>query len=247
MSASPSPVSACEKSAARWFIAGLRAAAGLPAIVLAATFVGIGSICADYGMSLAWTLTATMLLWAGPAHIVLVGGLGAGAPWFALAITVGLTSVRLLPMVVALTPFLRSGGARLPALLFASHFVAISIWVEGMRLLPGVPARGRLPFYHGLAGGLLAVATLMTAVGYIIAGVIPPLFGAGLLFLTPIFFLVSLLGPARTTADYLPVLAGFFGLLAAAPFAGGLELLFAGVGGGTLAFFAGRALERRRA
>jgi len=143
-------------SQAAWYRRGLRASAALPAVILAATFIGIGSVCADYGMPLAWALLATLLIWAGPAHLILVGGLGSGASWVALALTVGLSSVRLLPMVVSLLPYLRLKDRHPLIAALCAHMVAISIWVEGLRLLPQVDAEGRVPFFLGLGTGLLA-------------------------------------------------------------------------------------------
>jgi predicted branched-subunit amino acid permease len=223
-------------SQAGWYRRGLRASLGLPAVILAATFIGIGSVCADYGMPLAWALLATILIWAGPAHLILVGGLGTGASWLAVGITVGLSSVRLLPMVVSLLPLLRLKGRHPLAAILCAHLVAISSWVEGLRLLPQVDGEGRVPFFLGFGSGLLTAATIFTVVGYGLAGIIPHAFAAGLLFLTPIFFLLSLFTTSRQLSDQLAIAVGFFGLLLAAMAGDGLELLYAGLGGGTLAY-----------
>lgn len=232
---------------AGWYLAGLRAALGLPAIILAATFIGIGSVCAGFGMPLLWALMATVLIWAGPAHLILVGGLGSGASWFAVALAVGLSSVRLLPMVMSLMPYLKAGSRRTPVLIACAHLVAISIWVEGLRLLPRVAPEGRIPFFFGLGTGYLCSASSATAVGYFLSGIIPFAFAAGLLFLTPIFFLLSLLTTARMLSDRLAIGAGFFGLLGASMLGDGLELLWAGLGGGTLAYGLSRLAGGRTA
>ncbi|MDP2803934.1 MAG: AzlC family ABC transporter permease [Phreatobacter sp.] len=224
---------------------GLRAAVALPAVILAATFIGIGSVCADYGMPLAWAVLATVLIWAGPAHLILVGGLGSGASWLAIALTVGLSSVRLLPMVVSLLPYLRLQNRHPVMAIVCAHLVAISIWVESLRLLPQIDGEGRVPFFLGLGTGLLASATTATVVGYGLAGIIPHAFAAGLLFLTPIFFLLSLFATARVLSDQLAIGFGFFGLLLGALAGDGLELLYAGLGGGTLAYGLAR-LKRAR-
>ncbi|MBL8571623.1 MAG: AzlC family ABC transporter permease [Phreatobacter sp.] len=233
-------------SQAAWYRRGLRASAALPAVILAATFIGIGSVCADYGMPLVWALLATLLIWAGPAHLILVGGLGSGASWVAIALTVGLSSVRLLPMVVSLLPYLRLKDRNPLVAALCAHMVAISIWVEGLRLLPQVDAEGRVPFFLGLGTGLLASAAGSTVIGYGLAGIIPNAFAAGLLFLTPIFFLLSLFTTARMLSDRLAIGIGFFGLLLASLAGDGLELLYAGLGGGTLAYALGR-IRRARA
>jgi predicted branched-subunit amino acid permease len=228
-------------SQAAWYRRGLRASVGLPAVILAATFIGIGSVCADYGMPLLWALLATLLIWAGPAHLILVGGLGTGGSWVAVALTVCLSSVRLLPMVVSLLPHLRLKGRHPLLALLCAHMVAISIWVEGLRLLPQIDAEGRVPFFLGLGTGLLVSALVNTGIGYSLAGIIPNAFAAGLLFLTPIFFLLSLFTTARMFSDRLAIGIGFFGLPVASLAGDGLELLYAGLGGGTLAYALGRA------
>ena len=232
-------------SQAGWYRRGLRQAVGLPAVILAATFIGIGSVCADYGMPLLWALLATVLIWAGPAHLILVGGLGSGASWVAVGLAVGLSSVRLLPMVVSLLPYLRLQNRHPVTAILCAHMVAISIWVEGLRLLPKIDGEGRVPFFFGLGTGLLASATLSTAIGYGLAGIIPHAFAAGLLFLTPIFFLLSLFTTSRILSDQLAIAIGFIGLPVAALAGDGLELLYAGLGGGTLAYGLAR-LKRAR-
>lgn len=230
-----------------YYLQGLRASVGLPAAILTATFIGIGSVCADYGMPLLWAVLATVLIWAGPAHLILVGGLGTGGAWLAVGITVCLSSARLLPMVVSLLPYLRLRGRHPLVAVLCAHFVAISIWVEGLRLLPHIDGEGRVSFFLGLGTGLLVAATSATVVGYGLAGVIPQSFGAALLFLTPIFFLLSLFTTARTLPDKLAIGFGFFGLLIASLAGDGLELLYAGLGGGTLAYLLSRLKRAREA
>ena len=113
-------------TASAWYRRGLVASIGLPAVILAATFIGIGSDCADYDMPLPWAFLGTLLIWAGPAHLILVGGLGTGGSWLAIGLSVCLSSVRLLPMVVSLLPYLRLKGRPLPVALACAHLVAIS-------------------------------------------------------------------------------------------------------------------------
>jgi predicted branched-subunit amino acid permease len=85
------------------FLSGLRAGlTSIFALVLIGTYVGPGALAHDVGFSLAWTLAATLLLWAGPAQVILTAALGSGAGLVETGVAVGLSSVRLLPMVVAL-------------------------------------------------------------------------------------------------------------------------------------------------
>ena len=185
-------------------------------------------------------MLACGLIWAGPAQLILVSGLGLGASPVAVALAVTLSSVRLLPMVVSIMPLLRAGNPRRPVLYLCAHMVAISMWVEGLRLLPGLAAERRVPFYLGLGTALILTSMVAAFVGHQLATSMPVHFAAGLLFLTPVFFLLSLMRNAKDRIDRFSIVAGFFGLLAASPFGGGFELFFAGVGGGTLAYLVER-------
>ena len=77
---------------------------------------------------------STLLVWAGPAQVILISTLGGGAQLIEVAIAVGLSGVRLLPMVVALMPLLRGPNTKAHQLLLPAHFTAVSMWVESMRL-----------------------------------------------------------------------------------------------------------------
>jgi hypothetical protein len=83
---------------------------------------------------------------------------------------------------------------------------------------------------------LLLSAVLATAVGFYLAGSLPRLYAAALLFLTPLSFTLSLVRNSRAVVDKLALVFG----LALAPILAALEvdldLLWSGVGGGTLAY-----------
>ena len=58
--------------------------------------------------SLAWALDATLLVWAGPAQIILISTLGSGATIVQAAIAVTVSAIRLFPMVVSVLPMMRT-------------------------------------------------------------------------------------------------------------------------------------------
>lgn len=82
--------------------------------VIGGTYIGIGALAHDFGFSAWWMALSTVLVWAGPAQVILISALGSGSPLIEAAIAVSLTGIRLLPMVVALLPLLR-GRARATA------------------------------------------------------------------------------------------------------------------------------------
>jgi hypothetical protein len=146
-------------------------------------------------------------------------------------------------MVVALLPLLRGKGTRLRDLLLPTHFTAVSMWVESLRLLPTVAPERRIAFCNGLAVGFMISATGSGFIGYYLAAELPPLLAGGLLFLTPMSFLMSTARNARQMVDKLALVCG----LALGPLLAylhvQLDLMWTGVVGGTLAYAVHRLRE----
>ncbi len=234
-------------SAAREFFSGLRTASiSVFSYVLIGTYVGIGALGHDYGFSLPWVMLSTLLVWAGPGQVILITTLGTGAPLLEAALAVSLSSVRLFPMVVTLLPLLKTPATRQYQLLLPAHFTAISMWVESLRLLPARPRIGRIPFCNGLACGFMFAAHVGTVAGFYLAGSLPVLLTAGLLFLTPMSFLCSTTRNARLLVDRLAL---GFGLVVGPLLAWrqvSLDLLWTGVIAGSMAYCVHRLREALR-
>jgi predicted branched-subunit amino acid permease len=182
-------------------------------------------------------MLSTLLIWASPAQVILYGGLAAGVALPAIAIAVCLSSIRFLPMTIAILPLLRHPGQRLPVQLLAAHYVAVTVWVENMRRLPAIPPAERAAYYFGFANATLAVSCMLTGLGYVLAGAVPAPLAAGLLFLPPLFFALSLAAGSRTAADWSAPALGFLLTPLSTALAGkDFDLLVTGVVGGTVAY-----------
>ena len=188
-----------------------------------------------------------------------VGGAGAGDPDFGArhrrhligtAIAVSLSSIRMFPMVVALLPLLRGKGGgkrtRTRDLLLPAHFTSISMWVESLRLLPGLPQERRLAFCNGLSVGYMATAVTAGFVGFYLAAGLPPLAAGALLFLTPVSFLCSTARNAHQLIDRLALALGLAIEPVVTHFHIGLDLMWTGVSAGTLAYAVHRFREAGR-
>lgn len=229
------------------YLAGIRAAwLSVFAYVLFGTYIGVGALAYDFGFSLLWVCLSTVLVWAAPAQVILISALGGGAALIEVAIAVGLSGVRLLPMVVSLLPVLKAPQTRQRDLFLPAHFTAVSVWVESMRLAPQVETHRRIHFCNGIGSGYVMSAMIATIIGYHLAARLPLLLTAALLFLTPMSFLVSVARNSRDLADKLALVLG----LAIAPLLAyhgvDLDILWAGIGGGTLAYLAHRVRESMR-
>ncbi len=163
-----------------------------------------------------------------------------------VALAVGLSSARFLPMVAALIPTLKAAHTRQLHLLMPMHLTAISVWVEGMRLLPQMPREQRVPFYNGLGTGLLSSAVVGCVIGYALAARLPPLLAATLLFFTPMAILMS---SARNNATLIDRLAFALGLVVGPLLAAQkvkLDLMWTGIIAGTAAYAVHRLREALR-
>ena len=154
--------------------------------------------------------------------------------------------MRLLPMVVALMPLLKTPATRARDLVVPAHFTAISMWIESLRLLPKLPRAARIPFANGLGTALMAGAVLASIVGFHLAQALPSLLVAALLFLSPMSFLISAVRNASVTADRVALVVG----LVLAPLLAWrgveLDLMWTGLIGGGVAFAAHRLREALR-
>ncbi len=205
------------------------------------SFLGVGSLARDAGYPLGAALASTLFVWAAPAQLILFGTLASGGLVLAAALAVGLSAIRLMPMVMSVWPHLRRPGMGIGRQLLLAHLVAATTWIESMRRLPDMAPAARVPFYLGFASACLGLSFVMTGIGFVLVGALPPALAAGLLCLTPIYFGVSMVGSARTRTDLLAILFGF-GLLPLAQRLVGMDfdLLVTGLVGGTAAYGAGR-------
>ncbi len=114
-----------------------------------------------------------------------------------------------------------------------------------MRRFPRLQHGERIPFFLGISLSVVPMCLTATALGHAASATVPPVLAAGLLFLTPIYFVLSMTSAARVRTDHIAMVAG----LALGPvfyqLAPGLDLLWTGLVGGTGAWLAGRFLEKR--
>jgi predicted branched-subunit amino acid permease len=239
------PEEARPASARAAFRRGGRDALSLPAWVLGLSILGIGSLARDAGFPAGAAVLSTAVIWAGPAQAIFFASIAAGTSLPVVAFAVTLSSIRLLPMTVAILPLLRRPGQGILTQLAAAHFIAVTMWVECLRRLPPLAPAERVPYFFGFALVLLVVCTATTYIGYFLLGALPIALAAGLLFLTPIFFTVSLVAGAQSLSDWVAMILG-------AVLAPGLQLvvgkdldlLAAGLLGGSAAYAAGRVRRR---
>lgn len=227
-----------------WFLHGVKGVFSVPAIILISSFIGFGALARELGWSLGEAALITATIWALPSQVVFVGALAGGATLVATIIAVALSAVRLLPMTVALVPMMRDEKTPKPVLYLISHFIAVTAWVVAMRFLPEMPRHARVPFFAGFGSVLTVTNIAATAISHSLTGAMPPMLAAALFFLVPIYFLTSLTAAARFRGEVYALVIGLFLGPIFALIVPQLDILIAGLIGGTLAYLAHRLAKR---
>ncbi len=231
-------------SSAAAYYGGVRSAIlSVFSLVLMGTYIGMGALAHDVGLPSLWLAVSTAVVWAAPAQLIMISAIGTGGSLFEVALAVTLSATRLFPMVVALLPLLRVPGARIWNMLLPTHFTAISMWVESLRLLPSVAREHRIAFCNGLSTGYMGTAVVFGFVGYYLAAGLPPLLAGVLLFLTPMSFFLSTVNNARMMVDKLALSLGLVLGPLLAYWQVQLDLLWTGIIGGTIAYAVHRVRE----
>lgn len=233
------------KESAAAFRLGASEAFGVPGAVLSAGFIGYGALAADAGYSLAVMLFSTLAIWALPGQLVLHEMYSVRAAWFAIVPAVMLTAARFLPMTLTLLPILRDARGRGWRYYAAAHFIAMTSWAVCMRRCPDLPGEQRLPYFVGFSLTCFSLSLATGVVGYFIGAGMPLPVRLAFVFLTPIYFLVMLIGDLRS-ATALPLACGavcgpLFYLVNPQ-----WSVLLAGLVGGTFAYAAQRVRRGRR-
>ncbi|SFO30248.1 Predicted branched-chain amino acid permease (azaleucine resistance) [Cohaesibacter marisflavi] len=192
-----------------WYRRGMRNLLSTPAIVLYFSYLGFGSFTYESGVDVYLSMFMTIVTWAIPSNVILIGGILSGSSLLAIFVAVALASVRMMPMVVSIVPELRGEGIATWKLIVLAHFTAITSWVFGMKELPVLPPHGRAPFFGGFAVSLAVLSVGIVALGHGVAGAVPPEIAAALFLMTPLYFILTLPSAARLLSDKLALVFGF--------------------------------------
>lgn len=211
----------------------------LPALLVFVGVLGFGSLCRQSELSLEFTVSNLVVMWALPGQIAFVELLTAGNSLFAIVLAVAMANARFLPMAATIAPLVRPGLKR-PIWLYALvHLISFNLWIWLLRRLPDLSGTDRVRYYLGFAMTMFIAGMIGAVLGYVLAGVVPHVVTLGLVFLFVAYF-VLMLSDVRSFAGLGAVILGAVlgPLLHMASSDWGV--LAAGVVGGTVAYGAAR-------
>lgn len=172
------------------FWSGIRDAMGAPVLVLFAGMVGFGAMGRTHGFDAWMTGLTSLLMFALPGQVVMLEMFISGSSLLAIGFAVTLTSTRFVTMVVTLFPQFHRRD-RNPLLYLWVHMLAMTAWAVSMREFPRMAPQHRLNYFIGLALPCWVMSPLGTVLGYFVAGWVPTAVTLGLVFINPLFFLLT--------------------------------------------------------
>jgi len=227
------------------FWTGMRDAAGAPAVVLFAGMVGFGAMGRTNGFDVWFTTFTSFFMFALPGQVVLFEMAITGSSALAIALAVTLTSTRFITMTVTLFPQFHHKD-RNRSLYASVHLLAMTAWAISMREFHAIETKHRLGYFVGL--GLLCwlISIPGTILGFYLAGMVPPAVTLGLVFINPLFFLLTFTDVKPWINRIAICLGCIFGPLFFIVDRD-TSLLTAGLVAGTLAYFIDRKFLRKKA
>jgi len=238
------PVAERFKSRHDAFWSGIKAAAGAPAMVLFAGMVGFGAMGKTNGFDIWFTTATSFFMFALPGQVVLLEMAITGSSAIAIALAVTLTATRFITMTVTLFPQFHQRD-RNRSLYASVHLLAMTAWAISMREFHSIEVKHRLSYFMGL--GLLCwlISIPGTILGYFLAGMVPAPITLGLVFINPLFFLLTFT-EVKPWINRIAILLGcLFGPLFFI-LNRDTSLLTAGLVSGTLAYFIDRKFLRKK-
>ncbi|MEY3863310.1 MAG: hypothetical protein RIR50_1264 [Pseudomonadota bacterium] len=223
---------------------GAKDAFGAPAAILFAGMLGFGAMGQANGLDIWLTSATSFFMFALPGQVVLVEMLVLSASGVTIAIAVTLTATRFFTMCLTLFPQFPE-KQRSSFYYLVVHFVAMTAWAVSMRDFPKMKPEDRLSYFTGFAFVCWAVSTPATVLGYMVAGQVPSYINLGLVFINPLFFLLTFT-EVKPRGNRIAILLGApLGLLSYLWFPD-YSLLIAGLFGGTIAYMVDKYFRNRQ-
>lgn len=225
-------------------IKGAKDAFGVPAAILFAGMLGFGAMGQANGLDIWLTSATSFFMFALPGQVVLVEMLVLSASGVTIAVAVTLTATRFFTMCLTLFPQFPE-KQRSSFYYLVVHFVAMTAWAVSMRDFPKMKPEDRLSYFTGFAFVCWAVSTPATVLGYMVAGQVPSYINLGLVFINPLFFLLTFTEVKPRANRMAILLGGPIGLLSYLWFPD-YSLLIAGLFGGTIAYMVDKHFRNRQ-
>jgi predicted branched-subunit amino acid permease len=217
------------------FRRGVRHAIGAPAGVLFAGYIGFGALCHSLNLSI-WTAAGSaFFVYALPGQIVMAEMFALGVSTLLTTLAVGLTASRFLPMTLTVLPQFDAQHRGSKSLYAMVHLLAMTSWAVAMRDLPKMEPQYRQAYFWGIGLVCWGVCAPGAVIGYLLADQVPVPLTMALVFLNPLFFMLSFT-EVKPAAYRLAILFGSLLGPISHSLAPDYSLLISGLVGGSLAY-----------
>lgn len=172
------------------FWLGVKTGIAGPAPVLLAGMLGFGAMSHGAGIDVFFASLISFAVFALPGQVVFVEMVSVGASASAIAFAVALTSTRFVTMTLTLFPQIPK-KLNEPPRLVSVHLLAMSAWTYCMQEFPKLKPELRYGYFIGIGTICWLISAPATFIGYWLSDAVPIWVTYALLFVNPLFFLMS--------------------------------------------------------
>ena len=225
------------------FRQGVNDALKAPVLILIAGMIGFGAAGKNYDIDIFFTTLTTFFIFALPGQLVLLEMVASGASLISIALAVTLTSTRFITMTVTLFPQFDKADQNKKLYVWV-HLLAMTVWSVSMREFKSMAPGHRISYFVGFGLPCWLLSIPATAIGYTLAGYVPGPLSVGMIFINPLFFLLTFTDVKLTSNRVAIILGCILG-----PFLYVMDpdssLLVSGILGGSIAYGVNRWLVRK--
>lgn len=224
--------------------AGIRQAAGVPALGLFAALLGYGAMAKSIGLGFGVMWAAVAFVWSMPAIMTFSELAMTDTGLLVMFGAVLFSNLRNIPMVVTALPLVRTERRLGWNDLAFAQLLSPTVWVHVLVQASAMPAAARRPFFTAFAGTVLVSAMAGAVAGYFGVGDMPAPLATALLLLTPLYLLLIMVS-VRRISGYLALALGGLAVPVLMEWSVEWGLAIGGIGAGTLGFALGRMIPAR--
>ncbi len=210
-----------------------------PAIALGVSFIAIGALLKNLGLTIQESIFSTLLTYALPGSLVMAESMMIGASLLNIFLAVWLVNARLYPMTVSLMPLVMHKSQPRWKYYLSCHFVAVSSWLIMKNNYKIIDKKHRIDFWIGVGTSTWMIGIFSTVIGYFSADYLNKDIMIGLAIVNPIYFMCAMIGIMKTKSISIAIVLG--AILGPSFYLLSQEwcILFGGMLAGTIAFFIG--------
>jgi len=167
----------------------MRAAFGVPPLMVFVAMIGFGSLAKSQDVDLSFAVLTAATIYGLPGQVAMLELHATGATLLAVVAGVAMANMRFFPMSVVLVPLFGRKGSWYRLRYLVVQVMSINSWSHTLDVLPTLPEPDRIPYFAGFGTLCFVGGCCGTALGWLLAASMPLSVILTLIYLNPAYFI----------------------------------------------------------